>query len=101
MTMATVAYKQGAILERFWTALRLRRSKGTRETNNLTKKNKTCKICPVGGCIKNKYFLPRSANLKKSVPTFFVKNDVPSGYYSRGKLGTINSQCRVIIRVEP
>ena len=28
MTMATVAYKQGTILERFWTALRLRRSKG-------------------------------------------------------------------------
>ena len=37
MTMATVAYKQGIILERFWTALRLRRSKGPRETNNLIK----------------------------------------------------------------
>ena len=35
--MATVAYKQGIILERFWTALRLRRSKGSSETNNLIK----------------------------------------------------------------
>ena len=35
--MATVAYKQGTILERFWTALRLRRSKGSREASNLMK----------------------------------------------------------------
>ena len=38
MTMATVAYKQGIILERFWTALRLRRSKGPGEASNLTKR---------------------------------------------------------------
>ena len=37
MTMATAAYKQGIILERFWTALRLRRSKGPREANNFMK----------------------------------------------------------------
>jgi hypothetical protein len=37
MTMATVAYKQGTIPERFWKALRLRRSKGLIETNNLIK----------------------------------------------------------------
>jgi len=35
MAMATVAYKQGIILERFWTALRLRRSKGSSEASNL------------------------------------------------------------------
>jgi hypothetical protein len=34
MTMATVSYKQGIILERFWTALRLRRSKGSKEASN-------------------------------------------------------------------
>ena len=33
--MATVAYKQGIILERFWAALRLRRSKGSSEASNL------------------------------------------------------------------
>jgi hypothetical protein len=38
MIMATVAYKQGFILERLWTALRLRRSKGSRNASNLTKK---------------------------------------------------------------
>ena len=35
MTMATAAYKQGIILERFWTALRLRRSQGSSEARNL------------------------------------------------------------------
>jgi hypothetical protein len=34
MTMATVAYNQGTIPKRFWTALRLCRSKGLREANN-------------------------------------------------------------------
>ena len=53
MTMATVAYKQGTILERFWTALRLRRSKGPRETNNLIKFRSggpklTCALSPLG-----------------------------------------------------
>ena len=33
--VATAAYKQGIILERFGTALRLRRSKGSREASNL------------------------------------------------------------------
>ena len=73
-------YRQDIILESFWTALRLRRLKGPGEASNQTKRVTVSKVCSVGGCIKNKYFLPRSANLKKSVPAFFVKNDVPSGY---------------------
>jgi len=39
MTMATVAYKQGIVHEFFWTALRLRRSKGPKEASNLDEKD--------------------------------------------------------------
>ena len=53
MTMATVAYKLDIILERFWTALRLRRSKGPREARNVKgKKGLIIKIRTVGGLIK-------------------------------------------------
>ena len=38
-----------AILERFWTALRLRRSRGLRGARNLTKRVALSKMCSVGG----------------------------------------------------
>ena len=37
------------LLERFWTALRLRRSKGPGEASNLAKRATVSKICSVGG----------------------------------------------------
>ena len=67
MTMPTAAYKQGTILERLRTALRLRRS--IREANNLTKIVTLSKVC---------FFKKVTPD-----PSFFVKNYVSSGYYPK------------------